>query len=312
VPVTTQVSRSIEVTRPARGFVDGDGIRLSYGYWPGRGAPILAIHGQTASHMNFGGIADRLGGRRPVFAPDMRGRGDSDKPGDGYTFEQYARDIAAAVRSFGLGPSVVVGHSMGAWIGAALAADHPELVSGLVFIDGGYPVPAPEGVTYEQLFDMLLGPSLARLDRTWTSFEEYLEYWRGVGTVRPEDWTPWWEAYLRNDLAGEPPEMRCKPLFAAVKADWFNMADAEAAGERIRRLEAPIRIITAEHGVVWGAPPIQHDENVEIVKGLGRVESATRVAGTTHYTIGFADPGITACAEAIAEFADGIESGAIA
>ncbi|MEX2458085.1 MAG: alpha/beta fold hydrolase, partial [Actinomycetota bacterium] len=110
------------VPMPERGRVAGDGVELSYGMWPGEGAPIVAIHGQTASHMNFAGIADRLAGRRPVFAPDMRGRGDSDKPGDGYGFPTYARDIAAAMDALELGPTVVIGHSMGAWIAAELAA----------------------------------------------------------------------------------------------------------------------------------------------------------------------------------------------
>jgi lipase len=295
------------VPMPQRGRVAGDGVELSYGMWPGEGAPVVAIHGQTASHMNFAGIADRLRGRRPVFAPDMRGRGDSDKPEDGYAFEQYGKDIAAAMGALDLGPSIVIGHSMGAWIGAELAASFPDLVSGLVFIDGGYPVLPPEGVTFEQLFELLLAPSLARLDRTWSSLEEYLDFWRSQPTIRPEDWTAFWEAYLENDLGGEPPEMRCKPLFAAVRADWFNMADREAAGDRIRRIEVPIRIITAEHGV---APPIQPDENVEAVQGLGNVESARRIEGTTHYTIGFAEPGISACADLVAEFADAVEGSA--
>jgi len=303
----TTTTTGIEISAHARGFVPGDGVRLAYGYWPGRGAPILALHGQTASHVNFAGIADRLAGRRPILAPDIRGRGDSDTPEEGYDFEQYARDLAAAMRAFGMGPSIVVGHSMGAWIGAALAAAEPDLVSGLVFIDGGYPVHAPPGTTFEELFELLLKPSLARLERTWSSEEEYLDFWRGQPTFRPEDWSPYWEAYLRNDLGGEAPRLECKPYYPAVKADWFNMADREAAGERIRRTSVPIRIITAEYGVMWGADPIQTDENVEAVKELGNVESARRLEGTTHYTIGFSEPGISRCADLIVEFADHVE-----
>ena len=309
--MTTGTATGIEVARHATGFVPGDGVRLAYGYWPGRGRPVVGLHGQTASHMNFGGIAERLAGRRPLFAPDLRGRGDSDKPeGEaGYRLEQYARDVAAAMRAFGIGPAVVVGHSMGAWVGAALAAQEPDLVSGLVFIDGGYPLPAPPGATYEELFEVVLAPSLARLERTWSSEEEYLDFWRGQPTFRPEDWNEHWEAFLRYDLGGEPPHLECKPYYPAVKADWFNMADRDAAAARIRNTSVPIRIITAEHGVVWGSDPIQIDANVEAVRALGNVESAHRVPGTTHYTIGFAEPGISTCADLIAEFADRVEAG---
>jgi pimeloyl-ACP methyl ester carboxylesterase len=51
---------------------------------------------------------------------------------------QHARDVAAAMQALGLGPSVIVGHSMGAFVATALAAQNPELVSGIIMIDGGY------------------------------------------------------------------------------------------------------------------------------------------------------------------------------
>lgn len=73
---------SITVTRPARGRVPGDGVELAFGYWPGRGAPVVALHGLTASHLNFAGIAERLAGRCALFALDLRGRGDSANPRD--------------------------------------------------------------------------------------------------------------------------------------------------------------------------------------------------------------------------------------
>ena len=51
------------VTREARGRVAGDGIELAFGFWPGRGAPVVALHGLTASYMNFIGVGERLAGR---------------------------------------------------------------------------------------------------------------------------------------------------------------------------------------------------------------------------------------------------------
>ena len=72
------------VTREARGRVPGDGVELAFGYWPGRDAAIVALHGLTASYVNFIRIAERLAGRRPLFAVDLRGRGDSDKPDGPY------------------------------------------------------------------------------------------------------------------------------------------------------------------------------------------------------------------------------------
>src|SRR5271165_6785939 len=129
---------SIQVTRHAQGRLPGDGVELAFGYWPGRGAPVVALHGLTASYVSFLGVAERLAGRRPVFALDLRGRGDSDKPTGPYGMAQHARDVAAAMRAMGLGASVIVGHSMGGFVATALAAQELELVTGLVLIDGGY------------------------------------------------------------------------------------------------------------------------------------------------------------------------------
>src|ERR1700704_2419278 len=123
---------AVKVTREARGRVPGDGIELNFGYWPGRGSPVVALHGLTASYMNFIGVAERLAGRRPLFALDLRGRGDSDKPDWPNGIAQHARDVAAAMRAMDLGPSIIVGHSMGAFISTALATQDPELIAGLI------------------------------------------------------------------------------------------------------------------------------------------------------------------------------------
>ena len=72
--------RVLKVSREARGRISGDGVELAFGYWPGRGSPVIAIHGLTASYLSYIGVAERLRGRRPLFAMDLRGRGDSEKP----------------------------------------------------------------------------------------------------------------------------------------------------------------------------------------------------------------------------------------
>src|SRR6266511_4748428 len=113
-----------KVTREARGRISGDGVELSFGYWPGRKSQVNAIHGLTASFLSDAGVAEQLNGRRPLFAPDLRGRGDSDKPEGPYGMAQHARDVASAMQTLGYGPSVIVGHSMGAFVATALAAQN--------------------------------------------------------------------------------------------------------------------------------------------------------------------------------------------
>jgi pimeloyl-ACP methyl ester carboxylesterase len=68
-----------------------------------------------------------------VACTDLRGHGDSDTTFAAYGDEETAGDVTALIEALG-GPAVVVGNSMGAGAAALVAADHPELVAGLVLV----------------------------------------------------------------------------------------------------------------------------------------------------------------------------------
>jgi pimeloyl-ACP methyl ester carboxylesterase len=68
-----------------------------------------------------------------VAATDLRGHGDSDTSFASYGDAETASDIVALVQELG-GPAVIVGNSMGAGAAVIAAAEHPELVSGLVLV----------------------------------------------------------------------------------------------------------------------------------------------------------------------------------
>ena len=91
-------ARFVMVANEARGRVSGDGVELAFGFWPGHGVPVVAIHGLTASFVSYTGVAERLAGRRPLFGMDLRGRGDSGKPAGPYGMAQHGRDVAIAIQ----------------------------------------------------------------------------------------------------------------------------------------------------------------------------------------------------------------------
>src|ERR1700678_2545364 len=66
-----------------------------------------------------------------VACTDLRGHGDSDPTFTSYGDEHTAGDIAALIADLG-GPAVIAGNSMAAGSAVLTAAQHPELVSGLV------------------------------------------------------------------------------------------------------------------------------------------------------------------------------------
>jgi pimeloyl-ACP methyl ester carboxylesterase len=117
--------------------VEGYGVRLRASRWEGRTPTILLLHG-LASQRRFWNLVVPLLTDRTVITLDQRGHGDAERPPDGpYDVATAARDAAAAVEQLGIRDVLVVGHSWGASVAMTVAAQHPELVLGVVAIDGG-------------------------------------------------------------------------------------------------------------------------------------------------------------------------------
>lgn len=68
-----------------------------------------------------------------VAATDLRGHGDSDASFPTYGDTETAGDVLALIEELG-GPAVIVGNSMGAGAAVIVAAQRPDLVSGLVLV----------------------------------------------------------------------------------------------------------------------------------------------------------------------------------
>lgn len=118
--------------------VIANGIKLVYREEGAPDAPLLVLlHGRTADHNNWNGITQHFARRYHVLAPDLRGHGASDRPGD-YAIPGMADDIAALLDQR---RAVVIGHSLGAMVAYHLAMNHPELVERLVLEDPGAPLP---------------------------------------------------------------------------------------------------------------------------------------------------------------------------
>ncbi|MCH7750179.1 MAG: alpha/beta fold hydrolase, partial [Acidobacteria bacterium] len=89
----------------------------------GSGPPVLAVHGITGSHAAWPWVADRLVGAVSLIAPDLRGRGASNGLPGLFGMAAHAADLVAVLDHLDVTRAVVVGHSMGAWIGATRSAE---------------------------------------------------------------------------------------------------------------------------------------------------------------------------------------------
>lgn len=103
----------------------------------GDGAPLLLIHGLTASHYSFRRLAPLFekAGRR-VVTIDLNGFGLTERPRnpDHYRLEHQADLIARVLDSHAIDHCDVLGHSYGAAVAATLAKQHPDRCGRLVFV----------------------------------------------------------------------------------------------------------------------------------------------------------------------------------
>lgn len=113
-----------------------DGITL-HGEDDGDGPPILLLHGLSATrrYVLHGSTALVRDGYRLVTY-DSRGHGESDPAPSprGYDYATLANDAVRVMDDRGIARAAVVGMSMGAAVGAALALAHPERVRAFVAI----------------------------------------------------------------------------------------------------------------------------------------------------------------------------------
>lgn len=115
-------------------------VNLHLRHWlGGRGRPFLLVHGLASNARLWDEVAEVLvGAGHPVYAVDLRGHGDSDVPADGYDNATVVADLVEFAAVVVLDGFIVAGHSWGGNLAVRLAAQFPQLVAGLVLVDGGW------------------------------------------------------------------------------------------------------------------------------------------------------------------------------
>ncbi len=102
----------------------------------------MLIHGGRDHCRNWDRVAAGLHDRYAMYAPDLRGHGDSASAlGGMYSLPEFVLDTATLVANLGDGPLTIVGHSLGGAIALQYAGTYPERVVKVVAIEGlGPPV----------------------------------------------------------------------------------------------------------------------------------------------------------------------------
>ena len=234
-----------------------DGIRLA-ARRGGQGPALLLLHGHPQTQAMWHRVVPRLAQDFRVVMMDLRGYGDSGRPGSGldhiaYSKREMALDAMAVMSACGFSRFRVLAHDRGARVAHRLAVDHPRAVDRLMLLD--------------------IAPTLAMYERTTLAFAQ--AYWHWFFLIQPP---PLPEALIESDpvryvrslmgnrhagLAAFAPEAlaeyeRCALIpgtAAAFCGDYRASAGIDLEHDRAdvaagRKLNQPLRVLWGEHGVV--------------------------------------------------------------
>ncbi|GFE48350.1 fluoroacetate dehalogenase [Roseobacter cerasinus] len=106
----------------------------------GTGPALLMLHGDPQTHLCWHHIAPKLTDRFTVVLTDIRGRGETHKPGhdpeqNAYTKRDMAAEQLEVMRHLGHDRFALVAHDRGARVARRLVLDHPDAVTQLVVMD---------------------------------------------------------------------------------------------------------------------------------------------------------------------------------
>lgn len=177
-------------------FTKANGIRIRYLDWPGSGPPIVLLHNNRGAADPWKRFVEVSPLPNRFVAPDQRGCGSTDKPATDYSVWDLADDVAGLIDALDLGPVPIVGCAIGASIGLATAADHPDKVTSLVMLDSGFPID-------QSVIDWSVG-ILKDTPQDFASKDEAKRYVRTLPDSLGYSWSPIWEEYFEWTFEEKP------------------------------------------------------------------------------------------------------------
>jgi pimeloyl-ACP methyl ester carboxylesterase len=122
--------------RPQVRFVTVDeGVQLEVLDWGGIGRPAVLLAGSGNTAHVFDEFAPKLAARWHTYAITRRGFGASTRPPSGYDDQRLANDVVSVLNALRIEGPMLIGHSMAGGELTSIASQHPNRVSGLVYLD---------------------------------------------------------------------------------------------------------------------------------------------------------------------------------
>src|SRR5215212_1954415 len=284
--------RERPMSQPRTGIEDVNGVRLAYRHWTGpshaQHPPVILLHGVLQSGEGMRHLAEQLSLDREVLIPDLRGRGDSDRPQDGYDPATMASDVAGLIDRLGIERPALIGRLHGGLVAYHLAARRPELACGVVLGDAN-PEVTPDRATQA----LAAVNSLPRAFASHADATRFYEEGLGLPPDRarhdiPSDLesTPSGGYRWRHDLE----IVRGIEAAAIPRSDW----------EVLARLRCPVLILRGQRGEICR-------ETAERMLAVIPQARAQTIYGSSHDV--FLGPGSEQTLAAIQLFLFGLDDG---
>jgi pimeloyl-ACP methyl ester carboxylesterase len=131
------------------------------------------------------------------------------------------RDMVCLMDELGMEKTLLMGHSLGAFISLAFGAKYPNRVDRLILVDGA-------GKLSQEQFDHVFAaikPALDRLGKVFSSADDYINLMKSSPFIHP--WSPAIEGYYLYELENVEGGVRCN----------INPAHIQEESENVRKFE---------------------------------------------------------------------------
>ncbi|KZS59892.1 alpha/beta fold hydrolase [Mycobacterium ostraviense] len=229
-----------------QGYLNAAGIRTRYLRAGDPGKPVLLLlHGSGGHAEAYVRNLAAHGEHFWTWSIDMLGHGYTDKPGHPLEIRHYVEHLMAVVRSIGADRIKLSGESLGGWVAARAAIDHPDVVDRLVLNTAGGSQADPE------VMARIVALSMAAAENpTWQTVRARIKW---LMADKSKDY---------DDLVSARQRIYRQPGFVAAMRDIMALQDPQI---RARNLLGPddYGAITAPTLVLWTS----HDPTADVSEG---------------------------------------------
>lgn len=263
----------MENTKSRSEKVDIRGLRYNVRHWGPADAPaIFFLHGRMDCSPTFQFLVDALKRSWHIIAPDWRGYGESEWLSRPYGFPDYYADLHSLLDHYSPDkPARLVAHSMGANIAGSYAGALPERISQLVMLDflGLKPAIDEDSPTLiaAWLKNLRKDPPLAIYQNCEALANRLMELNPRLSADRAA-FLSWNVGRIRSDSLIE---MACDPWHRVPSPVVYHAEDGMACWKRI---EAPVLLLIAEHGLInqrFGNDPPEFNRRIACFRNLQTV-----------------------------------------